>query len=76
MTCPTCKSEHVYRLIHREAGRWECNFCPDKLPMKRKTGAFIRHISGVNSNSRRTAAHDMDISRRRLAEDGRTVIRV
>ena len=75
MTCPTCKAKHVYRLTQRESGKWECAYCPVKQPTKQKNGLFIRAITG-NPNSRRTVAHDNDISRRRLAEDGRTVIRV
>lgn len=74
MICPSCGSE-VIRIRTFENGVSQCRECPDKYVPNPMVGMFIRHAGGIHEKSRRTAAHDADISRRRLAGDGKTVIR-
>ena len=51
-------------------GRWYCPYCSDKPVLTPIYGRFIRAVLPVDSVGRRTAAHDADIVRRRLREDG------
>ena len=74
MTCGNCGSITATRskIYYTEKVRIEnCNDCPDKYVPRPIVGMFIKFPGGI----KRTVAHDMDISRRRLAEDGRTVIK-
>jgi len=75
MICPSCGTM-VYKTTTFENGKTQCKYCPEKHTPKPLAGLFIKFAGGINSNSKRTVAHDMDISRRILAEDGKTVIRV
>lgn len=74
MICPSCKASDVYSIRYFGNGLVQCKFCPDKYTPVSQVGLFIRAIN-PGSVGKRTIAHDRDISRRRLAEDGRTVIR-
>lgn len=74
MKCTSCGSE-VVKIITFENGITQCRECPKKYVPKPMVGLFIKHASGINERSRRTAAHDQDISRRRLGSDGKTVVR-
>lgn len=73
MICTNCGSET--HKIKQYGHISNCPYCPDKYIPKPIVGRFIRASLGLKSVGKRTAAHDLDISRRRLAEDGRTVIR-
>lgn len=75
MFCHNCGKE-VYRITTFENGISQCRYCPDKYVPQAIVGSYIKSASGIHeTKSRRTAAHNNDISRRRLAEDGKTVIR-
>lgn len=80
MICPnpTCGNEKAYAVTFYGTGENKvaiCDHCKGSYTPKPIVGLGIRHIGGVNSTGKRTAAHDMDISRRRLAPDGKNVIR-
>lgn len=74
MTCPACNSKNVYNIRFYGDGKGYCKFCPQYKP-KSINGLFIRAVN-PGSVGKRTVAHDQDISRRRLAEDGHTVVRI
>jgi len=68
MKCPECKIEvHVYRIID---GKDICHECAPSImsPMLTNVRAVYGRFGG-------TAAHLKDIKTRRLAEDGRSVVR-
>lgn len=79
MICPSCGTS-VYRTktFYLESGEKieQCKYCPKKHIPKPLAGLFIRAALGINSKGKRTVAHDNDISKRILAEDRKTVIRV
>ena len=75
MKCPNCGNENATRLSYYGNGVINCKYCPVRYEPKPLFSRFVRAVLGVDSIGRRTAAHDADMSRRRLAEDGRTVIR-
>lgn len=82
MKCSNCNSETNRTSIYfLEDGRKieQCTFCPEKYQPRQiyKTdGIYVRggrdHLRSVG---KRTAAHDADISRRRLSPDGKEVYR-
>ena len=74
MKCPSCSFE-THRVTVFENGLSQCPYCPVKYVPKPAVGLFIKHASGIHQFSRRTAAHDADISRRRVAEDGKSIVR-
>ena len=74
MICFNCKSEvSRVKIYFTDDGKIEnCSECPEKYIPKQAQGLFI---TSAESNRGMTVAHYNDISRRRLGEDGRTVIR-
>ena len=74
MTCDACGSNSPSRLSYFCSGGKiikQCSDCPEKhesAPMFNRNMIKVRGAYG--GKSLRTAAHDADISRRRMAPDG------
>lgn len=74
MTCENCGSDKATRQSTYFLGNGKkvvnCEYCPDKYSPTPLVGKGVQYTSIHHEGKPRTMAHDMDISRRRLAPDG------
>lgn len=77
MKCPNCKADvlKVQTVYYPDGGKVsQCRECPEKAKLTQLFG-YKQGSSFYSSSGKMTPAHSHDISRRRLAPDGRTVYR-
>ena len=73
MICPNCGSEtQRVKSFYNENGRIDnCPNCPNKhIPIPLFSRDMIKVQGAFGGKGKRTAAHNDDISRRRVASDG------
>lgn len=70
MQCENCKKEASRLTFNPKTSSWDCCYRPDESRLLSNVSA------GIGNAPTLSEAHLRDIRSRRLAEDGRTVIRV